>query len=476
MTGWGVKSTGTALLALVLGGCVAEPGSRPDARTAASVAASPAAERPADRDHARLVAAFGGEYRSPGLHALVAELSGRLVRASARPNEAYEVTLLDSGVVNAFALPTGRLYVTRGLLALASDTAELGAVLAHEIAHVTLRHAHARSELEARSALVSRVVADVLGDPVEGAMLRDRSRVSLAGFSRAQEIEADQVGIRTLAQAGYDPYGAPRFLSALGRAAALRAGEAEVPDPLATHPGTPERVALGVQAARRIGAPGLGESDRARYLAAIQGIAFGDNPTDGVIRKRRFIHPRLGVTFEAPEGVALENTAKAVLGASADGERRLLFDAVENPEGGSLEALLRSTWNDAITEPVETRIVNGSPAAIAVSRGKEWTFRMAAIRVGGGSYRLILAARSASPAVEAAFRASLDSVRPLTPEEAGAVRPLRVEVVTAGEGDTPEGLATRMAGDRPLERFLVLNGLERRRSVKARERYKLVVE
>src|SRR5918994_7698344 len=148
---------------------------------------------------------------------LLGDITGKLVAATDRPDESYRVTILNSPVVNAFALPSGRLYVTRGLLALANDSAEAAAVLAHEIAHVTVRHASARSELEARSALVSRVVADVLDDPVAGAMVKDQSRFTMASFSRGQELEADQIGVRSLAKAGYDPYGASRFLAALGR-------------------------------------------------------------------------------------------------------------------------------------------------------------------------------------------------------------------------------------------------------------------
>ena len=474
--GRGRAATALLPLGLALAGCVGE---RSGTALAPAQAPAPAkVERPGERDHGRLVAAFGGEYRSPRAAQLVAEVAARLVRASDRPEETYEVTLLDSPVVNAFALPTGRLYVTRGLLALANDNAELAGVLAHEIAHVALRHASARSELEARSVLVSRVVEDVLGDPVAGALIRDRSRVSLASFSRAQELEADQAGVRILARAGYDPYGAVRFLSALGRVAALRAGgpEAATPEPLASHPSTPERVALGLQAARRIGAPGLGESERARYLAAVDGIAYGDNPTDGVIRGRRFIHARLGVAFEAPDGIVLENTAKAVLGSSRDGGRRLLFDAVEASTGQGLEDVLRSTWSEPLTEAVETLQVNGLSAALASSRGKDWTFRMAAIRVGGTTYRLIMASHPPG-GLEAAFRASLESVRPVTPEEARAVRPLRIQLVTAGEGDTAGRLAERMSvPDRPLERFQALNGIERGGRLTPGERYKLVVE
>ena len=128
---------------------------------------------------------------------------------------------------------------------------------------------------------------------------------------------------------------------------------------LATHPSTGERInPRRSRRARRASAPGIGEGDRVRYLSAIEGLAYGDDPADGVVRGRRFIHGRLGVAFEAPEGFSLENTSQAVLGASADGSRRLLFDAATTPDGQSLEEVLRTTWNDTI-EPGSLETAHG---------------------------------------------------------------------------------------------------------------------
>jgi predicted Zn-dependent protease len=190
------------------------------------------------------------------------------------------------------------------------------------------------------------------------------------------------------------------------------------------------------------------------------------------------VHSRLGVTFEAPEGFSLDNTAQAVLGQSGDGSRRLLFDAAETPAGQSLEDVLRTTWNDTIDPgSLEATTVNDIPVALARSRGKEWTFRLSAIRLGATTYRLILAVRGGGGDLEALFQRTLDTVRPVTPEEARTIRPLRIEIVTAREGDTPEALAARMAAnDRQLDRFLVLNGLDRGAALTPGERYKLVVE
>lgn len=468
------------LAAAWLGGCA---GDHSASLVVANPAEAPRAAGPgrsSDLDHDRLVAAFGGEVRAPRIAALLGEITGRLVAATDRPDEAYRVTILDSPLVNAFALPSGRLYVTRGLLALANDTAELAAVLAHEIAHVTVRHASARQELEARQAVVGRVVTDVLGDSAGGALLKVQARFGLASFSRQQELEADEIGVRTLARAGFDSYGAARFLVSLGRAGG-RPGEASPADMLATHPSTPERVALAIQAARRVSAPGLGEADRARYLAAVDGLAYGDNPADGVVRGRRFIHPRLGVTVEAPEGVALENSARAVVGVSADGGTRLLFDVISARAGQPLDVALRESWGEAI-EPgsLQTIAVNG-PAAIAASRGEDWTFRIAALRVGGRTggrtFRLVLASRGSAADLDRIFRETLAGIRPVTAEEARQLRPMRLQVVTAEPGEDGGRMARRMArGDDAAERFAILNGLERGAPLKPGERYKIVAE
>ena len=427
-----------------------------------------------DRDHERLVAAFGGEARAPQAQRLLSDITRRLIEASDRPDKSFQITILNSPAVNAFALPNGRLYVTRGLLALANDTSEIAAVLSHEIAHVTLRHASQRNELQARSTLIKRVTENVLNDAEKAAVIQNQSRSTLASFSRSQELEADQAGVKVLARAGFDPYGASRFLVALGRSATGSDGSADM---MASHPSTRERITLALQAARRASAPGVGEAGRVDYLSALEGLAYGDDPADGVVRGRRFIHSRLGVAFEAPEGFTLENTSQAVLGASADGSRRLLFDAADTPNGQSLEEVLRSTWNDTI-EPgsLRTETINGLPVASALSIGKEWSFRLSAIRIGNTTFRLIMAVRTGAEISKeysnALWQPSGRSLR----RRHGDIKPLRIEIVTATEGDTVQSLAARMAVDRPLDRFLLINGMDRNDPIKVGQRYKIAIE
>jgi predicted Zn-dependent protease len=164
-----------------------------------------------------------------------------------------------------------------------------------------------------------------------------------------------------------------------------------------------------------------------------------------------------------------------VLGTTADGTRRLLFDQIEAKEGQALDAVLKASWNDAF-DPAgfETREVAGHQAAFALSRGKEWTFRLAAIRIGESTYRMIMAAKGAADP-DPAFRRWTGTLVAVSPDEV-ILRPLRLQVVQAASA-SPEDLARRMAvTDRPLDRFLVLNGLERGGALVPGRSYKIVTE
>ncbi|MDB5502009.1 MAG: peptidase Ste24p, partial [Tardiphaga sp.] len=199
-----------------------------------------------EKEHERILASYGGSYDDPRLEALITKTVERLVAASERPDLAYKVTILNSGAVNAFALPTGQLYVTRGLIALASDTSELSSVLSHEMAHVLAKHASIREEQARQAAVVTRVVTDMGSDADMTALALAKSKLTMASFSRAQEFEADGIGVGISARAHFDPFGASRFLASMERNAAMKAGrtplDPRAQDFLSSHPATPERV------------------------------------------------------------------------------------------------------------------------------------------------------------------------------------------------------------------------------------------
>ena len=442
----------------------------------------PAAQTPAtEREHERILASYGGSYDDPRLEGLISKTVDRLVAASDRPDLAYKVTILNSGAVNAFALPTGQLYVTRGLVALASDTSELSSVLAHEMAHVLAKHASIREDEAKKAAVTTRVISEMGNDADMTALALAKTKLTMASFSRSQEFEADGIGVGISSRANFDPFGASRFLSAMERNAALKAPR-NVADPrsldfLSSHPATPERVQNAQANARQYASPESVERDRDTYLSAIDNLVYGEDPSEGFVRGRRFLHPKLGFTFQAPESFFLENTAQAVVGVKDGGSLAMRFD-VARVSDQPLGDYLNSGWMDNVDKAsIEDLTINGFPAATATASGETWQFRIYALRFGTDVYRFIFAAKKQTTDSDKSFRDTVNSFRRLTLAEIQAARPLRLKVVTVQPGDTVESLSHRMQGiDRPQERFRILNGLDARASVKPRDRVKIVVD
>ncbi len=443
----------------------------------------PAAATPAtDREHERILASYGGAYDDPKLEELITKTVDRLVAASDRPDLAYKVTILNSGAVNAFALPTGQLYVTRGLIALASDTSELSSVLSHEMAHVLAKHALIREEQAKQAVAMTRAVNEVSSDADMTALALAKTKLTMASFSRQQEFEADGIGVGIAARANFDPYGAARFLTAMERNAALKAPRSAF-DPrsqdfLSSHPATPERVQNAQANARQVASSEATERDRDAYLKAIDNLVYGEDPSEGFVRGRRFLHPKLGFTFQAPESFTLDNTAQAVVGVREGGGQALRFDVVRVSSEQTLGDYLNSGWMENVDKgSAEDITVNGFPAATATASGDQWQFRIYALRFGSDVYRFIFAAKQKTPESERNFRETVNSFRRLTLAEIQAARPLRIKIVTVQPGETVESMAHRMQGvDRAADRFRVLNGLEARATIKPRDRVKIVVD
>ena len=479
-TGSGSWVRGAAVaLGLLLAGCSSMPENR---QVTLPMPQQPQRQTATQREHARILASYGGAYENARLQAMIERIVERLVAASERPDLKYDVTILNSQAINAFALPNGQLYITRGLVTLANDKAELASVLSHEMGHVIARHAAIREEQAKQAAIISHVVNDVLSDPQMGALALAKSKLTLASFSRAQEFEADGIGVGMAARAGYDPFGAARLLTAMQRNADLRSAgntETRTHDFLSSHPATPERVQNALANARQFSGPGTaGRRDRAEYLADLDGMVFGEDPSEGFARGRRFVHPKLGFTFTAPPGFTLDNTAQAVLGLKDGGGEAMRLDVVSVPAEQSLSDYLKSGWMENVEQPtVEDITLNGFPAATAAAKGDSWSFRLYAVRFGSEVYRFIFATKNRSEQADRSFREAVNSFRRLSLREIQQIHPLRLQVVTVGTDDTVEKLARRMATpDLPLERFRVLNGLTANDRLRPGDTVKIVVE
>ena len=466
-------------LALLLAACSGTPDDK-QVSLALPIAAKGEQLTATQREHARILASYGGAYDSARLQAEIEKVVDRLVASSERPDLKYRVTVLNSPAINAFALPNGQLYITRGLIALANDKAELASVLAHEMGHVIARHAAIREEQAKQAAVIAHVVNDVLSDPQTGALALAKSKLTLAAFSRAQEFEADGIGVGMSARAGFDPFGASRFLTDMQRNAEIKSVSNTDPralDFLSSHPATPERVQNALVNARQFSGPGAGERDRNEYLASLDGVIYGEDPSEGFARGRRFQHPKLGFIFTAPPGFVLDNTTQAVLGLKDGGGEALRLDVVSVPAEQSLPDYLKSGWMDNVdAASVEETTVNGFTAATATATGEQWSFRLHAVRFGSDVYRFIFAAKNKTAATDRSFKESVGTFRRMSLQESAQVHPLRLKIVTASARDTVETLSRHMATDRPLERFRVINGLSANDRIKPGDKVKIVVE
>ena len=430
--------------------------------------------------HPRILATYSGEYSNPKLERAVAKIVGELTRVSDNPAQTYRITILNSPNVNAFALPGGYLYVTRGLLALANDSAELAAVIAHEMGHVTANHGIERQRKEAEEELATKVVSDVLTSDRKTRTALVRGKLRLAQFSRNQELEADVVGIKMTGDAGFDPHAAPRFLKSMASYSDFRtvsgAEDASL-DFLASHPSAPRRIELAARHARQFGPPGTGRRDRDSYLAGLDGMLFGDTSDEGYVRGRTFLHPGLGIVFSVPPGFQIDNSAEAVT-AAGPGDIAVRFDGVAVSKRTKPAKYIKSGWVVGLDEATITpTTINGLEAATAKASADGWNFEITAIRAGDQIYRLLTAAPLSSNKLGEVARSVSSSFRKMGEIERQNLKPLRVKVITVKPGETVGSIAGRMAGsDRKLALFRLLNALPVGATLSAGDRVKIIAE
>ena len=430
------------------------------------------------RESPKIIASYGGLYSDRPAEIMIAQIVSKLLAAADQPNSKFTVIILDTAEVNAFALPGGYIYVTRGILALANDESELAAVLAHEIAHVVLKHARARTNRIKTTQIVDKVVTGVFGADPSTDQTSNKAKLSFAAFSQAQELAADKEGILIAGKAGFDPHAAARFLGAMGRFAQYSAGDADQADDfLASHPSTPDRIQKAIEIARAFfGAPGIGSQNRADYMTAIGGLVFGDSPSQGAISGQRFIHPGLKFTFAVPAGYALQISKGAVVGVAGDGEA-VRFDSAEVPESMPLSDYLKSGWIAGLKpETVRTQSLNGFDTASGAAATEQWNFRVEIVRFQSRVYRFIFAARIDSELFVRGADTTLASFRAATSADLRQVHTLAVRTVTAGTVDSADSLARRMGGIADAKNlFYILNNLYPGDPVVAGQQYKVVV-
>jgi len=488
MSGKIIAKLGAAPLALALSGCM---GGGPVPSASTPITDSEA--QVGAENHPKLLAEFGGAMT--GSHAQYVEQVGKNIAVHSglgNARDSFTVSLVNSSVNNAFAIPGGYIYSTRQLVGLMNNEAELAGVLGHEVAHVAARHSQRRQKRAQRNSILG-----VLGAVASGVLLGDTglgqqlgqtlmqgSQMLTLKFSRNQELEADRLGIEYLQSAGYDPRAMGTVLASLAAQNSLDAqlqgrGNATIPQWASTHPDPASRVRTALSIAQPLGS---GTTNRNTFLTRIDGLLYGDDPKQGVIEGSQFIHPEMRLAFTAPSGFYMVNGSRAVSINGQSGKAQLTLGAYN----GNLETYVRQQFTALsgekqrlAPESVRRTTVNGIPAALGTVRvnngqnqvdlvvfayefAKDRAYHFIAITPAGGS---------------STFTSMFNSMRRVGNSEAAEIIPRRIDVVTVQRGDTIQRLASRMAYDTgKVERFRVLNALGSSDQLQAGQKVKIVVK
>lgn len=481
------SGTGLALL-LALTGCI---GAAAAAVPSASTPITQSEAKQGAEAHPQLLAEFGGAMTGP--YASYVEQIGKNVAVQSglgNAREDFTVSLLNSSVNNAFAIPGGYVYTTRQLVALMNNEAELAAVLGHEVGHVAARHSQRRQKTAQRNSILGvlgSIASNVLlGNNGLGGTLsnvfQQGSQLLTLKFSRKQELQADELGIRYLTKAGYDPQAMSTVLRSLALQnnldAQLQGRDASIPAWASTHPDPASRVVAASQKAQ--GLPGTVTS-RDSFLARIDGMLYGDDPEQGIIEGQDFIHPELKLRFTSPAGFYMINGTRAVSINGQSGQAQLTTASYS----GDLDSYIRAAFTQLggsqqklAPASIQRTTVNGLRAAYGTARASNGSgqidvtvFAYEFAQNQAFHFQTVTAAGKG-----AVFNQMYQSMRRISSSEAAAVVPRKIQVVTVARGDTVASLARRMAYDTAqVERFRVLNGLGSTDELRTGQKVKLVV-
>ncbi len=415
---------------------------------------------------AELVARRMGLVGDETLVRYVTEIGKRVAAQSPRQDLSYRFAVVDTPEPNAFALPGGYVYVSRGLLALANDEDELANVIGHEIGHVAKRHAARRQAgaigagvVMLPTAIAGGILGLVLGTPGElvsdavNAPLQIAGIGGIAAYSRAQEREADEVGQRLAAQAGYDPVGLTHFMETLTRFEELSLEEGGEPKRrpgfFDTHPATPERVKKTGERAREISwtrTPGIA-GERAGFLERLEGLTVGASPAEGVFREELFLHPDLDLAVRFPEDWERANGRRAVAAYAPEKEAQIFLELAgegEDPVAAGTAALEKLGKQAKIHVLQSTELeIGGFPAyraELVANRDRTPTpLALTWIAKQGMLFRFHGSAKNERwQDYEPLLRQASESFRGLTPQERGSFEEQKLTVARA---EAEEGLA-----------------------------------
>ncbi|TAK19030.1 MAG: hypothetical protein EPO35_00615 [Acidobacteria bacterium] len=388
-----------------------------------------------------------GVYDDAAWQKYVTDVGMRLARASHRPNLPWKFTVVDEPAVNAFALPGGFIYITRGILPYLRDEAELAAVLGHEVGHVDARHGASQASKQ--------IVAGV-GIALGGVLApKYKTAFGLAGgglgllflkYGREDELEADRLGTGYAASAGWDPAGMPGLLDTLAKIDEVGGSSRGVPNWALTHPPAADRVQKVQESvsAAKAASPGGTARNRPQLEERLAGVVFGDSREKGMVRGREFVHPVMRFALTFPQGWEISNSDDAVT-AQPTGDANATIILQAGAPSGNLQQTADASMLKAGFQRVDgsSRTINGLPFFIGTYQGviekNRATAEAGFVRLNGRDdvFRILGVAPEAQFSnVRPAADATIESFRELSQSEANAIQNRRIEFVTVRNGDT----------------------------------------
>jgi predicted Zn-dependent protease len=406
-----------------------------------------------------------GLYPDAAWQSYIQQFGARLAATSERPNLPWTFRVVEDPVVNAFAVPGGFIYVTRGLLAHLTSEAELASVVGHEIGHVTARHTAAEMSKQQLFGLGLAVGSMASSQVAKFAGLANQALgILYLKYSRDDENQADELGLRYMRRANYDPRQMPEVFELLERVSAAQGG-GRVPTWLATHP-SPEnrRDDIAAQIAALPQNFSATVVNRDSYLQRLDGQVFGENPRNGYFKGSQFFHPEMRFWLTFPEGWTTHNGTQAVVAVSSGKDAVVELSLAQ---GTSADAAARAFLaQEGITGGSTSRAsLSGlptvsAPFAVATQDG---ILRGAVLFVehGGGVFGIIGYTPEARwPTYQAAVEHALQSFQPLTDRAALNVQPQRLDIVKLDRRTTIEALARQRPSPASAATLALINQVE----------------
>jgi predicted Zn-dependent protease len=447
---------------------------------------SPSSMQQAAQQHPQIVEEFGGAIDATRA-AYVTNVGRKVANYSnvQGGGNSYTITTLNSPVLNAFAVPGGYVYITRQLLGLMDDEAELASVLGHEVGHIAANHSKQRQNRGLLSQIGAILVGAVTGSSQLGQLAGQVGQGFLLSYSRSQEYEADALGVRYMAAAGYDPAASASLLASLGEATALddrlNGRDARTtPSWARTHPLSADRVKRANQVVAKT-PRGTAVRNRDQFLNMVDGMLYDDDPKQGIVDGQQFLHPDLRLKFSVPQGFGIQNGTRAVSISGSSGQALFGGGAYSGGLSNYIAQVYQSLAGQTqvnVPQPRSTTI-NGIPAAYSTARVNTqqgqvdltvFAYQFDSDRI----YHFAMMTRAGTGI--GPFSGMINSLTRMSANEAAAIRPRVIDVVTVRSGDTVQSLAGRMAyGNYQIERFLALNSLAANSRLTPGQKVKLVV-